>query len=732
MKQVVQYPSGETKLADVAAPGVAPGTLLVQTGASLVSVGTERMVVDFAQKSLLAKARARPDLVRQVVRKVKTEGLLSTMDAVGRRLDQPMPLGYSAAGTVVAVGEGVTGVSEGDLVACAGAGHAEVMRVPLNLTANAPDGVTAEQAAFATVGAIALHGFRIAEAQLGERVVVIGLGLIGLLAVQICRAAGVRVLGVDPDGSRRDLALAMGADRVCDPEPSTATEAVQAWTGGAGADAILVCASTSSSDPVALAAEVARDRAKVVLVGAVGMEVPRRPFYHKELDLRVSRSYGPGRYDPTYEFAGVDYPIGYVRWTEGRNLGAFLELIGSGQVDVDPLITHRISIEDAEAAYSLITEATEPSLGVVLTYPQRSEALERSVDLRATPDAVSAASDGTLGLGMVGAGMFATGVLLPALQSSGGFQPIGVCTSSGLSGRHAADKFGFGYATTELERLFADDQVQVVAIATRHGAHARQTSRALAAGKHVFVEKPLCLTEDELSEVVGAWRATGGKARLMVGFNRRFAPLAEPLRQFVADGGEPAVVHYRVNAGALPLDHWVHDPNDGGGRIIGEVCHFVDFISFITGELPVRVSAFGAEDGTRYREDNVHVSLALSGGSTAVVTYAASGDRATGKERCEVFTGGGTAVLDDYRSLELTRGGKTKRHKGGMKQDKGHAGEWTAFAQALKGTGPTPISMESIVATTLATFGAVESLRTGNPVTIDPASLPSSHAGETS
>lgn len=722
MKQVVQYPSGETRLADVAAPGVAPGSLLVQTGASLVSVGTERMVVDFAQKSLLAKARARPDLVRQVVRKVKTEGLLSTMDAVGRRLDQPMPLGYSAAGTVVAVGEGVTGVSEGDLVACAGAGHAEVIRVPLNLTANAPHGVTAEQAAFATVGAIALHGFRIAEVQLGERVVVIGLGLIGLLAVQICRAAGIRVLGVDPDASRRELAVTMGADRVCDPEPSTAAEAVQAWTGGAGADAILVCASTASSDPVALAAEVARDRAKVVLVGAVGMEVPRRPFYHKELDLRVSRSYGPGRYDPAYESGGVDYPIGYVRWTEGRNLGAFLELLGSGQIDVDPLITHRISIDDAESAYSLITEGTEPSLGVVLTYPERTEALRRSIEVE-VPKAVSTPGDGRIGLGLVGAGMFATGVLLPAVQASGGFNSVGVCTSGGLSGRHAADKFGFGYATTELDRILSDDDVKVVAIATRHGAHARQTSRALAAGKHVFVEKPLCLTRDELDAVVAAWRGTGGQSRVMVGFNRRFAPLAGPLRQFVEDGGEPAVVHYRVNAGALPLDHWVHDPQDGGGRIIGEVCHFIDFISFITGELPVRVSAMGASDGTRYREDNVHVSLGLSGGSTAVVTYAASGDRATGKERCEVFAGGGTAVLDDYRSLELTRGGKTKRHRGGMKQDKGHTGEWKALAEALKGAGATPISMESIVATTLATFGAVESLRSGTPVSIDAAAV---------
>ncbi len=723
MKQIVQFPNGETRLTEVAAPGVAPGTLLVQTDASLVSVGTERMIVDFAQKGLLAKARARPDLVRQVVRKVKSDGLLTTMDAVTRRLDQPMPLGYSAAGRVVAVGEGVTGVREGDLVACAGAGHAEVLRVPLNLTATAPEGVAAEEAAFATVGAIALHGFRIAEVQLGERIVVIGLGLVGLLAVQIAAAAGVRVFGIDPDVSRQQLASNLGADRVSGSDAGSAAEGVQAWTGGVGADAVLVCASTRSSEPVELAAEVARDRAKVVLVGAVGMEVPRRPFFHKELDLRVSRSYGPGRYDPVYEQEGVDYPIGYVRWTQGRNLASFLELIATGCVLIDPLITHRIPIEDAEQAYTLITEGTEASLGVVLTYSGGSEALRRSVDLSPRPRPVKSKEGGKTGLGLVGAGMFASGVLLPAVQNSGAFALVGVCTSNGLSGRHAADKFGFGYSTTDLDRLLTDENVELIAIATRHGSHARQTIQALGAGKHVFVEKPLCLTRAELADVLGAWDRAGRTSRVMVGFNRRFAPLAAPLREFVESAAEPALIHYRVNAGALPLDHWVHDPADGGGRIIGEVCHFVDFVSYLTDALPVRVVAGGVADGTRYREDNVHLTVTLSDGSCALITYAASGDRSTGKERCEVFAGGGTAVLDDFRSLDVVRGGKSKRHKAGMKQDKGHGGEWVALAAALQTNEPGPLSMESIVATTLTTFAAVESLRTGTPVVIDVAAL---------
>jgi len=715
MKQVLQYPGGETRIADVPAPGVAPGTLLVGIEASLVSVGTERMIVDFARKGLLAKARARPDLVRQVVRKVRTEGLLTTMDAVNRRLEQPMPLGYSAAGRVLAVGDQVAGVREGDRVACAGAGHAEVVRVPVNLTAAVPGGVSSEAAAFTTVGAIALHGFRCAECQLSERVVVVGLGLIGLLSVQICRAAGIRVTGIDPDPSRRALAEQLGADLTAPPDLAEATEAVLAWTGGLGADCVLVCASTSSSDPVELAAEIARDRARVVVVGAVGMELPRRPFYMKELDLRVSRSYGPGRYDPSYEDAGVDYPIGYVRWTQARNLASFLELVDSGAVRVDPLITHRIAIADAESAYSMITEGKESALGVVLTYPDAAAPSPRTVPVSAKREATT----GSVGLGLMGAGMFATGVLLPAVQAAGGFKPVGVCTSSGLSARHAAERFGFAYATTEAAQVFDDESISLIAIATRHGAHASQTVRALEAGKDVFVEKPLCLNREELSQILRAQAAAGGDPRIMVGFNRRFAPLAESLKAFVDEGGEPALIHYRVNAGPLPPDHWLHDPEAGGGRILGEGCHFIDFACFLGGALPTRVWASGVPDGTRYREDNLHITVEMENGSRAVITYTAAGDRALGKERCEVFCGGGMGILDDFRTLELARGGKVRKQKSRLRQDKGHGAEWARLAESLRSGGASPIALVDLVGSTLATIAAQEALRSAAPVDID-------------
>ncbi len=726
MKQVVQYPNGETRVADVPAPAPEAGHVVVATEASLISAGTERMVVEFARKGLLAKARARPDLVAQVVRKARTEGVLGTMEAVRGRLDQPMPLGYSAAGRVIEVGSGVEGVVVGDRVACAGAGHAEVVRVPRNLLARAPDGLPAEAAAFATVGAIALHGFRLAETELGGRVVVIGLGLIGLLAVQICRAAGVRVLGVDPDPERRARAERLGAEAVAGTEDGEAVDAALAWTDGIGADAALVAAAGGGNQPIETAAGVTRDRGTVVAVGAFGMDVPRRPFYMKELQLRVSRSYGPGRYDPSYEEAGIDYPIGHVRWTEGRNLQAVVDLLASGAVDTGPLVSHRIPIEDAEAAYRLITEGDEPTLGVVLTYPDRGSsegigALERTVpvgDMSGSRRAPAASvNGGSIGVGLLGAGQFATAVLLPALKKAGTLRPVAVASSTGLSAKHAADRFGFDYATTEEARLLDDASIELVAIATRHGAHAAQVVRALEAGKHVFVEKPLCLTEEELADIIRAWSDAGDR-QLLVGFNRRFAPLAGHLRAFCQEAGEPALITYRVNAGALPPDHWVHDPEVGGGRILGEVCHFIDFVSHVVDALPVRVTASGVRDGGRYRDDNVHVVVDLEDGSSASIAYAASGDRVVGKERCEVFAGGGTAVLDDFRTAEIARGGRVRKHRSRLRQDKGHDAEWAAVAAGLREGRPS-VPTQSVLATTLATLAAAAALRTGAPQGVD-------------
>ena len=721
MKQLLQSAgTGETVVADVPAPHAAPGMVLVRTAASLVSAGTERTAVDFSKKSLLAKARSRPDLVKKVLDKARTDGLLTAWGAAMARLDQPMALGYSSCGTVIEVGANVEGFRVGDRVACAGAGyasHAEIVRVPANLVAPLPDGVELEHAAFATVGAIGLHGFRLAETQLGEWIAVIGLGLIGLLMVQMARAAGCRVVGIDLDPSRVALARSLGADAALLAGGDDVREAVRALTGGAGVDVALIPAATASNDPIMLAADLCRDRGRVVVVGAVGMDLPRPPFYEKELSFRISRSYGPGRYDPLYEEAGVDYPIGYVRWTENRNLRAFLELLRAGSVRVEPLVTHRIAISHGEQAYRVIT-GSEPSLGVLLTYPVADAAEPARRVEQVGVDGRGAERLDQPGIGLLGAGAFATGTLLPAIQATGGFRFVGVATATGPSSHHAAQKYGFTFATTEEREVLADARVNLVAVLTRHDQHARQIVAALDAGKHVFCEKPPALDEDELAAIVHA--DARARARILaVGYNRRFAPMVVRMRAFLGDVAEPLMVHCRVNAGVIPANHWVHDPAIGGGRIVGEGCHFVDLLSFLTGALPVRVRASGLPDDGPYREDNVVLMVEMENGSVGTIGYAAAGDRGLGKERVEAFGGGAAAVLDDYRTLELHRGGKAKRMKNRLRQDKGHRGEWEAIGRALRaGSGP-PVPLESLVATSLTTFAAVRALRSGEAEAID-------------
>jgi predicted dehydrogenase/threonine dehydrogenase-like Zn-dependent dehydrogenase len=733
MKQLLQSAAdGTAAVLDVPAPGVQPGCVLVRNAASLVSAGTERTAVEFAKKSLLAKARSRPDLVRKVLDKARTDGPVSAVQAAFSRLDQPMALGYSSAGVVLEVGEGVEGVRAGDRVACAGAGyasHADVVCVPRNLVAPVPDGVALEHAAFATVGAIGLHGFRLAEVQLGERVAVIGLGLIGLLTVQMARAAGARVLGVDLDPNRVAKALELGADAAV--APDGAEEAALALSGGEGVDAVLVTAGTSSNQPIELAGRIARDRGRVVVVGAVGMDLPRPPFFEKELAFRVSRSYGPGRYDPVYEEGGVDYPIGYVRWTENRNLCSFLEMVATGAVRVEPLVTHRIPIEEGARAYALLTTPGEALLGVVLTYGDAqprgdsgapaagvAAAPARRVDI--TPATAAGSASGP-GVGFLGAGAFATAVLLPALKKAGGFRLTGIASARGPSARHAAGKFGFRFAASAEEEILSDPSTDLVAVLTRHDLHARQIVAALRAGKHVFCEKPPCLGEDQLAYIVRALRAAGPGRILAVGYNRRFAPMMLQVREHMAAAGEPLAVQMRVNAGVVPLDHWIHDPAVGGGRIVGEVCHFVDLAGFVTGAVPVSVHARGLPDRGRYREDNVVISLGMSDGSVATITYVAAGDRALGKERFEVFGGGRSAVVDDFREVRLFGGGRARSRKDRLAQDKGHRGEWEALGRVLRQGGEPPISLESLVATSLATFAAVRSLRSGVEEKVDAA-----------
>jgi predicted dehydrogenase/threonine dehydrogenase-like Zn-dependent dehydrogenase len=696
LKQVLQsYRTGELSVAEVPAPGIEPGCLLVLTKASLVSVGTDRGTLELSQKSLLGKARERPDLVRKVLDRLARDGLVATGRSVLGKLDQPIPLGYSCAGEVVAVGEGVSGFAVGDRVACAGArvaNHAELNLVPVNLCARVPEGVADETAAFATLGAVALQGLRQAAPTLGETFAVIGLGLVGQLTVQLLKANGCAVLGIDLDPVKVDLARALGAD-VALLRADAVADAARALTRGRGVDGVLICAATASSDPIALAGELCRDRGRVVAVGAVGMEVPRRPWFDKELTLLQSRSYGPGRYDPAYEERGQDYPLGYVRWTEGRNLEAFLALCAKGSVRTAELVTHRFAIEQAQLAYETVTR--ENPIAVVLTYP-RGAAPSRTVRL-----AEPRPRAGAPGLAVLGAGAFASGTLLPLLE---GARLVGIASARGASARHLATRFHFERATTDEQELLRDPDVDAVFILTRHSRHAAQAIAALAAGKHVFVEKPPALNEPELAALLEAARASGRV--LMPGYNRRFAPLALELRQHFAARTAPLVIQVRVNAGPLPQDHWLHDPREGG-RIVGEACHFVDLCAFLCGALPQSVYALGAGD-------DVSLTLRFGDGSIATIAYVTSSDASAGKERVEVLGDGAYGLLDDFRRLELRRGGARTASRGRL-QDKGHRAEIQAFRAALQ-SGASPVSLEELAAVSRATFAALESLRLGEPV----------------
>jgi predicted dehydrogenase/threonine dehydrogenase-like Zn-dependent dehydrogenase len=725
MKIVIQnYSTGELAIEDVPSPAVRRGGVLVRNAVSLVSAGTEKLMVELAQKSLVGKARERPDLVHQVLQKMRKDGILSTYETVRSRLDNPVPLGYSTAGTVISVGEGVDNFQAGDRIACAGSGyanHAEIIFVPKNLAVKLPDEVDFESAVFTTMGAIALQGLRLAEIQLGETVVVIGLGLVGLLTAQLAGAAGCRVIGMDIDQERCRLARKMGiADAVT--ENSALIDACKKISPVDGADKVLITAGTKGNGPVDVAGEIARDKAIVVAVGAVGMEIPRKTYYGKELTFRVSRSYGPGRYDNEYEEKGRDYPAGYVRWTENRNMQAFVQMLAEHKVDVHPLITHRFTIEDAIKAYDLITGKTrEAFLGILLTYQDQPD-LSTKVALKPGRHQMTA-SAGVTGVkaGMLGAGSFARSTLIPAMENIKDVELVGVCTTTGVSAHHAARKFGFRYATTNEDEILKDPDVNTVVIATRHDLHARQVIAALRAGKNVFVEKPLCLTQDELREIVTVYSSlstTDFSPVLMVGYNRRFAPMAVKMKEFLSQVDEPLVMTYRVNAGYIPPDHWVQDPQQGGGRIIGEVCHFVDFLSFLSGSLPENVYARGLPNRNRYRDDNLVITIEFKNGSIGTVIYVANADKSFPKERVEVFGGGAAAMLDNYMRLEMLKGGKSRIEKSRLKQDKGHRGEWSAFSRAISGKGSCPISFEETVVVMQATFGIVDSLKQSVPVKV--------------
>ncbi len=715
MKQVLHsYRTGELTVADVPVPAAEPGALVVRTGASLVSAGTEKMALDLGKRSLIGKARDRPDLVKKTLDKVQRDGLLATARTVMTRLDEPVPLGYSCAGTVLSVGRGVEGYQPGERVACAGAklaNHAEVNTVPFRLCAKVPAGVSDEEAAFVTVGAIALQGVRTAAVGLGECVAVIGLGLIGQLTVRILRAAGCKVLGVDLEPAKLELALAGGAQAAV-LRSGEVGQAVAALSDGRGMDAVVICAAADSNDPVELAGEIARDRGRVVVVGAVPMDVPRRPFYDKELSLLLSRSYGPGRYDPGYEEAGRDYPAAYVRWTEERNFGAFLELCNDRRVDVRPLISHRFPIDRAAEAYQLLSgERHEPYLGIVLTYPAREVA--RTVALgKASAANAAGHTPGEVRLGFVGAGAFAGSVLVPAFAQVPHVRLKTIVSARGISARQLGLRYGFSEASSAFDDLCADPAVDAVVISTRHNLHAAQAVAALEAGKHVFLEKPMGITCEEVEAVRKAAVRSG--RILLVGFNRRFAPLSMRLAQFFEERRTPLAMTYRVNAGPVPAESWIRDPAVGGGRIVGEVCHFVDLLSFLAGAAPVRVQAVGAvgTGGAPGLGEQLIATLTFADGSAGAIVYSGDGDPAFPKERLEVLGAGRLAVLDDFRTLEMSVKGR-RSYARSTGQDKGHRREAELFVQAVAEGGPAPIALESLCATSQATFAIEDAARSG-------------------
>lgn len=713
MKQILQNAkTGAVAVADVPVPLAQPGFVLVRTAASLISAGTERLTVEAGQKNLVSRAIEQPALVKKVLDKARNEGVVATLDAVRSKLGSLTALGYSAAGIVSAVGPGVSDLRIGDRVGCAGVGyasHAEVLSVPRNLCVRLPETVSFDMAAFGTVGAIALQGLRLAEPTLGESITVIGLGLIGQLAVQLLRANGCRVFGIDLDQQKIDLARRLGADDGCKSDADAKARVLE-WSRGRGADAVVITAATSSNEPVELAGEISRPKGRVVVVGAVGLNLPRKPYYDRELTFRISMSYGPGRYDRDYEERGQDYPFGYVRWTEGRNIEAFLDMVAGGRIQIEPLITHRFKIEDGEGAYDLIT-SDEPYLGVLLQYDTTREP-ESRIPLSAKPGVRPSAKP--VRLGLIGAGDYAKSMLLPNFKAAGAeFQTI--ATASGVTARSVGEQYGFRFCASGAAEVINDADVNLLVIATRHSSHADLARQALEAGKHVFVEKPLALNDQELDEVLAA---TGSGGQLMVGFNRRFSPLAREAFELFKNRQFPLSINYRVNAGRISPNHWVHDANEGG-RIIGEVCHFIDLIHFITGSLTTRVfaEAVASRNSEAIDEDSVFVTLRLADGSNASIAYLAEGDKALPKERIEIFGGGKSFMIDDFRSATVYENGREKTTKL-REQDKGQLDEIRTVLSVVLEAKPAPIAVEDLKTTTRATFRIRESLQTGLPVTV--------------
>ena len=778
MKQILQsFKTGEMWLAEVPAPLCKGKGAVMQTAASFVSAGTERMLAEFAKKGIVGKALQMPDQVKKVIRKMKTEGIFATLEKVQAKLDQPIPLGYSSAGVVVEAGRD-SGLNVGDRVACGGAGfanHAEFNYVPRNLIVKIPDGVSFEDASCATVGSIALQGVRQCEVNLGETVAVIGLGLLGQLAVQMLRASGCRVIGFDPNKSRCELAMSMcggesGGVRGAPALPGLRCVSenlvgeAMAFSGGFGVDAVLITAATHSDEPVTVAAEICRKKGRVVATGLVGMNLPRDQYYKKEVDFRLSCSYGPGRYDPVYEEQGVDYPFGYVRWTEQRNMAAFLQLVAEGKVTPGKLVTHRFKFDDALDAYQvLLGIKKEPYLGIVLEYGDlaaknaESAKIERRVDFKPqigtnqhkSGDGICEDKCGfvvkdKVGASFIGAGNFAKAVLLPTIRSinrKSNNQTIlrGVSTATGMSATDTAKKYGFAFAATDQGEVLKDESTNLVFVTTRHDMHAAQIKATLDAGKYVFSEKPLCINEEQLAALVKLPGTTNqhkstqifkspekgfekmseelwlnnNLSRIMIGFNRRFSPHAKLLKEYFAKRTLPLVMHYRVNAGSIPKDIWLQDPEVGGGRMVGEGCHFIDFMSYVCGAPVEKVQAMCIKtaNGAETPEDSISVNLQFADGSVGTLEYVALGDTTLPKEWCEIHGEGSTATMDNF--CKTVCSGKLGKRKLKGKQQKGFREELEATVEAVKSGKAMPIPFEEILNVTKTTFAILKAVKSG-------------------
>jgi predicted dehydrogenase/threonine dehydrogenase-like Zn-dependent dehydrogenase len=721
MKAILQnVKTGAITIDQIPAPIARPGSVLVRNVCSLVSAGTEKSVLEFSKSNYLQKARQRPDLVRKVLQRAKNEGLWQTYQIVSNLIDQPIALGYSCAGVAVDVGRDVTDVTAGQRVACAGlfvATHSEMVSVPRNLLAPIPDGVPFDQASFVTLGAIAMQGVRLAAPELGEQVVIYGLGLVGMVAAQLCAAAGCRVIGVDIDPIKIAKARTFGIDALAADAETAST--ILHLTGGFGADKVLLCAATKSNDPIEAVPGLTRQKGVLVVVGDVGMDVPRRAYYDKEIDIRISRSYGPGRYDPSYEGAGIDYPFAYVRWTENRNMLSFLDLLARRRIDVGPLITHRFTIDEAARAYDIIEGGVrEPHLGIVIRYADDAVAAE--LPRQPVPPSRPAAprASGETRVGLIGAGNFAKAFLLPALRAQPGVRLEAVCTASGVSAAAVAKKYDNARATNDAASLIADPAVDLVVIATRHDSHADYVVRALEAGKPVYVEKPPAMTLEELDRIKAAYDGQAAMGRtpfLMVGYNRRFSPLAVTLRQLFATRADPLAMVYRVNAGSVAASEWVQDTRVGGGRLIGECGHFVDLLTFLNGSEPVTVSAVAIGTPEDRKPDVLTVTLEFANGSLGTLHYFSNGHPGLPKEHLEVFGGGIAAQLLNFRTLRVS-GARTQGKTRYFNQAKGFPEEARAVVDALcAGTG-APIAFATLYNTSRVTFEAERAMTSGTRI----------------